>query len=438
MNTEGPADEQPVGPFLVGLAAALNAAEFPVDEVQRRVEAVGQANGAGSVSTSAFPTFVMVSLAGGEPVTLQVTAAAGRSPRLDRIDAIERLADDAARGAIDPAGGLARLDEIVAMPHRFGRAASVFGYAVLTTGICLVLRPARDEVLAAAVLGMVVGLMDLASRRPSPLRVLMPVAAAFCVALACGLVARAGWLDPGIRAIVASLVVFLPGATLTTAVVELGSGQTVSGASRLVSGALALGMLAFGILAGLQVAGLKPHELAGLPDQLGAWAPWLGVVIFAAGVMVTHSAPGRSGAGLAVVLVAAWCGQLAGNAVGGAYVGAFLGAVVLVLASTLVARWPGAMAAHAAFLPGFWLLVPGAMGLIGLTRWAGSAGVLRVDDLVATVGSIFAVAVGVLFGAQLWAWMLLTGKAVEGASATVSNRTSRFRTRSARHKDRRS
>jgi uncharacterized membrane protein YjjP (DUF1212 family) len=35
---------------------------------------------------------------------------------------------------------------------------------------------------------------------------------------------------------VASLVVFLPGAASTTAVLELAAGQMVSGASRLVSG----------------------------------------------------------------------------------------------------------------------------------------------------------------------------------------------------------
>ena len=59
------------------------------------------------------------------------------------------------------------------------------------------------------------------------------------------------------------------------------------------------------------------------------------------------------------------------------------------------------MPAHASFLPGFWLLVPGALGLIGLTELAGGGG---GQDLVATVGSIFAVALGVLCGTQLIAW----------------------------------
>lgn len=48
-----------------------------------------------------------------------------------------------------------------------------------------------------------------------------------------------------------------------------------------------------------------------------------------------------------------------------------------------------AMPAHASFLPGFWLLVPGALGLIGLTDLADGGG---GQDHVATVGSIFAIA----------------------------------------------
>lgn len=87
------------------------------------------------------------------------------------------------------------------------------------------------------------------------------------------------------------------------------------------------------------------------------------------------------------------------------------------------------MAVHASFLPGFWLLVPGAMGLIGLTRWAGKGGLVQPDDLMATVGSIFAVAIGVLFGYQAWKWMLLTSRAVDGASAAVTGTTRRLRYR---------
>ena len=74
------------------------------------------------------------------------------------------------------------------------------------------------------------------------------------------------------------------------------------------------------------------------------------------------------------------------------------------------------MPAHASFLPGFWLLVPGALGLIGLTELAGGGG---GQDVVATVGSIFAIALGVLCGTQLLAWAIVTGRVVTDVTGRV-------------------
>ena len=100
--------------------------------------------------------------------------------------------------------------------------------------------------------------------------------------------------DPGLRAMVASLVVFLPGATLTTAVLELAAGQMISGSARLVSGVMQLALLTFGILAGIEAVGISSARVfADSPDLLGDWAPWLGVLVFAGGVTVAYSAPVR-------------------------------------------------------------------------------------------------------------------------------------------------
>ena len=91
---------------------------------------------------------------------------------------------------------------------------------------------------------------------------------------------------------------------------------------------------------------------------------------------------------------------------------ALVGATVMTLVASLISRFRSAMPPHASFLPGFWLLVPGALGLIGLTELAGGGG---GNDLVATVGSIFAVALGVLCGTQLLAW-ISSIVAVQGTS----------------------
>jgi uncharacterized membrane protein YjjB (DUF3815 family) len=67
------------------------------------------------------------------------------------------------------------------------------------------------------------------------------------------------------------------------------------------------------------------------------------------------------------------------------------------------------MPVYATFLPGFWLLVPGALSLIGLTRLAGNTSAVGSGDFLAVVGSIIAVALGVLCGTQLDEWIQSLG-----------------------------
>ena len=110
----------------------------------------------------------------------------------------------------------------------------------------------------------------------------------------------------------------------------------------------------------------------------------------------------------------------------GGYVSAFVGAAVMTPVAYLVARSPSAMPARASFLPGFWLLVPGALGLIGITQYAGEVTAVGTDQLVATVASIFAVAIGVLAGTQL-----LTAAAGDALLAHATPTSRCFRARGA-------
>ena len=57
--------------------------------------------------------------------------------------------------------------------------------------------------------------------------------------------------------------------------------------------------------------------------------------------------------------------------------------------------------------------------MIGLTQFARGTG---TDNLVATIGSIFAVAVGVLVGTQLLAWAVVTRKVLGGLSENIVER----------------
>ncbi|HEY1737806.1 MAG TPA: threonine/serine exporter family protein [Acidimicrobiia bacterium] len=388
--------------FVVRLGAALNDAGEPVHTVQERLRRVAHVNGASAAMITAFPTYMMVTMGRGEPATVELTGAFGGPVRLDQIADLDRLARDAERGRVEPAEGLRRLDEIDHVAPRYRAVHRILGYSVLTLGLCLILHPAPADIAAAAILGALVGLLQSAARDNSPLSVLMPVVAAFSVSALSALAAKHGLTDPGLRAMVASLAVFLPGAALTTSVLELAAGQMVSGSARLVSGAMQLALLAFGIVAGIQAVGVPSTKvLADTHKLFGTWAPWLGVLVFAIGVTVAHSAPVRAFPGLIVVLYAAWCGQVLGNALFGGYVSAFVGAAVMTPVAYWVSQMPHAMPQYASFLPGYWLLVPGALGLIGLAELAGHPSDAGPHDLLATVVSLLAVAIGVLTGTLL-------------------------------------
>lgn len=404
--------------FLVALGAAMNTAGQPVYVVQDRLANVAHAYGAHNATISAFPTYLMMTIGRGEPATVELTTTLSGSPRLDQVAALDRLIEQAENGDVTPEEGLQRLEEIRGMQPRFGSVLSVLGYALVSMGICLVLQPAPLEVVAAAFLGALVGILRSAVRGQQTLQIMTPVIAAFAVSALSALAVEAEISQLGLRPMVAALVVFLPGAALTNAVLELAAGQMISGASRLVWGIVQLGLLAFGILAGLEAVGVSVSGvLFGSQALLGDWSIWIGVFVFAVGVVVADSAPRRSFPGLLVVLYSAFAAQVLANVLFGGYVAALIGATVMTLMAFVVERFPSAMPAYASFLPGFWLLVPGALGLIGLTRLAGGGG---NQELLATVGSIFAVALGVLCGTQLLAWAVVTRRMVGKATGTIA------------------
>ena len=390
--------------FLVRLGAALNAIGEPVFSIEERLKRIATAYGISGVRISAVPTSLLVSPGDGEPATVEPTMRLDGMARLDQVAELDRLVDDVEQHTPSPADGLRRLDEILELAPRFGPVMRTAGYAVLAVGIALILHPALRDVAAAAVFGAIVGVLRLVAGRTPTLRMLLPMVAAFSVSALTGLAVEHHLADPGLRAMIAALVVFLPGAALTTAILELAAGDMIAGSSRFVWAGVQLGLLAFGILAGVGAVGLPSSKaFSSAEPLLGSWAPWLGVLIYAVGVYVAHSAPRRSFGGLLIVLYAAWVGQVVGNQVLGGYLSGFVGALVMTPVAALVARLPWGMPARASFLPGFWLLVPGAMNLIGLTTVAGGAN--AGSDLLAAIGSIFAVALGVLCGTQLEEWL---------------------------------
>jgi uncharacterized membrane protein YjjP (DUF1212 family) len=389
--------------FLLYLGSAMTAAGEAVNLIEERLCEVAASYGAPQTRVSVLPTYLVVALEPGQPATLEPTRQLRGGLRLDQTAQVYDLLKSAERGAVEPAEGSRRITEIVAMSPRFRPLAQIAGHAVLTAGICLILQPTWADLVLSALFGALVGGFKLVGARWQSVQMIMPVTAAFSVTAMTFLLAGTGWADADLRALVAPLATFLPGAMLTMAVVEVSAAALVTGSSRLVAGILQLLLLAFGIIGAAQVIGLPPSVApTSLPqNSIGAWAPWLGAGVMGLGTYFVQSGPRRTLGWLCLVLYAGWVGQFLGNLLLGSYLSGFCGAVVLTITAYLVERAPSGPPALVSFLPGFWLLVPGALSLIGMTEYLSQDQLHGADDLLGATASIVAVGLGVLCGHPL-------------------------------------
>jgi uncharacterized membrane protein YjjP (DUF1212 family) len=385
--------------FIVRLGGAMVVAGDSIDSVHRTLDTVARAYGRGRFEFFVLPTGLFVESGEGASAHVQLSAEQrGAKLRFDQIAALYQLVRRAERAELAPAAGLGELAAIASTPPPRGRLMRTAGHAVLTGGLALLLQPTAGGLLAALALGALVGVLKLP--RLATLDLIFPVAAAFVVAVTVfGITQFSGVGDNPMRVLIPPLATFLPGGLLTIATVELAAGEVISGASRLVNGFVQLGLLAFGIVAAAALVGIDDRFLTDDPvSRLGWWAPWAGILLIALGDHLHFAAPARTVPWILLVLVTAYAAQTAGGAVFGAELSGFFGAVAM----TPLVLWIDSRAYGApsmvTFLPGFWLLVPGAIGLIGLTEMIGVDRTVGSDELSTMLTTVVSIALGVLIG----------------------------------------
>jgi uncharacterized membrane protein YjjB (DUF3815 family) len=171
----------------------------------------------------------------------------------------------------------------------------------------------------------------------------------------------------------------------------------ISGAGRLAAGGWQLVLLAAGIVTAGAIAGVGDFDFTENPEALGPAAPWIAVAVFGLGIAVHLCVPRRSILWMLLVLYMAYAAQVIAAPFLGGVLSAFVGALVVVPVTALVARQPRGPAALVSFMPAFWLLVPGALGLVGVTDLL-HGDTSGLNSIVATLSTMVAISLGVLAG----------------------------------------
>ena len=383
----------------------MAAANYPVTMVREVMAQTSRAYGLDH-QFLALPNYVQVGSPSGEGLYI---VNPDFTLRYDQSFPLAKLVARAPTGNVEPAEGIVELDRIRNQERRFPVWVTVLGYAVQSAGLALILQPTPWSLVGATMMGLLVGGLSLLGRRIDALGYLLPTICAFLVALIVFSFNNRFHVGvDSLRALAAPLATFLPGAAITLAVIELSTHHVVSGASRLVAGFMQIAQLAFGILIAAQVAGIANGNLVTTEiNRLGPWAPLLGVVVYGIGAMLNFGPPTSFLPWMLLMLLTAYGGQWVGNGVLGSYASGFGGGLTLIVFALAISHRPNTPPTVSLVLPGFWLLVPGSLGFMGVTELIGTH---SSAIFTATLISMMSIAVGVQTGLLLWrAAIQLTG-----------------------------
>lgn len=384
--------------LLAYLGAAMIAGGQPVHEVEDELKSVATALGHPLAQIGATPTGLTLGLEPGAPATFE---SVDGPLRLDQSTVVADVRRDLVARTVTVDEAFARLGALRSLPHHYPQWVEDASWPVIATGIAMLLQPGGPNIAAAAIGGVVVMLLVKLAGRVRLAATLLPTIAAFTVGAGVFAAAQAGLLDGPLRTLLAPLAVLLPGALMVTGMSELAAGAMVAGSARLTFGTVHLLLFSLGVLSATYLLGVGPELMVNeRVNQLGWWGPPVGLALICVGVCLNEGASMRLMPAIGVVVAASFAAQLAGQHIAGAALGGFLGAIAGSLGASLMAYVRPQLPRLVVFLPAFWVLVPGSLGLLSVTSVGidPGQGARTVVDVAAV---ICALALGLLFGSAL-------------------------------------
>lgn len=389
--------------FIVELARRLHEYGTAAPRLEAAVILVGKRLGLScdilSTPTSIIMSFSRLENAPGVAELTQVLRLSPGEVDLKSLCLVDEIADQVIEGRLDLAEGRRRLRAVGSRkPSKGMLLLTLAAYSVASACVAAILLTGWAGVASAGAIGLVTGVIAQIARTRAN------VAAAFeaISALAATVIATliSVYLIPiQVRSVViASLIILLPGMSLTAAVRELSSQDLVSGTARMAGAMAVLLKLAFGTVAATQVCALFGLIPSPVPiSRVEPWTEWIAVPLAAITFAVTFRSPLRF---FPLVIGSVILGYIC-TRIGGAYVsapfGVFLGGLLLGASSNVFARAfkrPGALIRE----PGIILLVPGSVAFRSLSFVFERDVLLGLDTAITLTTLLIALVGGLLFG----------------------------------------
>ncbi|HJU07981.1 MAG TPA: threonine/serine exporter family protein [Rhodanobacteraceae bacterium] len=387
--------------FVIELARRLHQYGAAAPRLEQAVDLVAQKLGL-QCETLSTPTSTVVSFSerdgDGLAQITQVLRMAPGDVNLARLCRADEIADRVIDGSMQLSEGFRELHALGRPLSRPALTAIVCAYGLAAASVAVLFGTAWVDAVAAGGIGLLIGLLSIASLgRPRLAAASEAIAALIATFIATTVSA---WIVPlALKSVVISaLIVLVPGMTLTNAVRELSSQHLVSGVSRMAGALATLLKLTFGTVAASQICALLGIVPAAQPlPALPEWAQWPALLVAALSFAMLFQAARRDYALVVVAVVLSYLVSHFGGTAFGAAFGVFLGGLLLGALGNLyarVAQRPGSLVRE----PGILLLVPGSVGFRSvsflLTREVG----MGAQTAILLVTLLISLVAGLLFG----------------------------------------
>ena len=343
-----------------------------------------------------MPTAVLCAFGAGEHKRTHIVRVVTGGVDLEKLDQVDRVLGRLIRRQVTPAAALAALRAINSTRARYPAWLTVVCFGLAAACAAQFFGGGWVDAGAAAAIGLLVGMLALCAARRRQVSRVTDFGSGLAAALLANLLA-ASWpgLTPGVVTI-ASLIVLIPGLTLTVSINELATRNLVSGTARLMGALMSLFSIGFGVGIGqalalrLSLISSGPHAAGGAAAAVAAtpmpgWTEIVAILLVPCALAVLFRARPRDVLVIVPAAVIGYYGSRTGAALMGPELGAWLGALAVGVFGNGYARFSHRPTAIT-LVPGIMLLVPGAVGFRSISSFL-------AQDALAGVQTAFTVAI---------------------------------------------
>lgn len=370
-------------------AQLLHSYGTPAHRLERVVTHLAASFGL-EIQVFSTPTSIFLSFEGEESGRVRLLRVDPGGVDLGKLVDIDILMDAIVARAVSPGEAIERMEALDARPPRWSGGWGVLGHALAASTAALFFGGQPIDIGLSLVLGALIGLLEIVSARRQGVAGVFEPLSAFLAAFAAVLAAHfsGGGVNDGVVAL-ASIIVLIPGLSLTVAMLELATRHLSSGTSRLAGAASVFLTIAFGAylgrIAGSAVLGQLPELVARAPSGwiTAWWATGAAIALAALGFSLLFRARlaefpwilAAAGIGFTVARTVANAAAPENRAI----VSAFAGALTVGLFGNIYARIAD-RPATVTILPGLLVLVPGSIGYRALTAFADHNALMGIES----------------------------------------------------------